>query len=349
MNLKQLSQTLGLSQTTVSRALNGYPEVAEATRHRVQQAAARHSYRPNARARGLATGRAMAVGHVIPVSSRHEIVNPIFADFIAGASEAYLRHGLDMVISVVPDDAEETAYRDLASKGSVDGMIVHGPRSQDARVPLLQDIGLPFVVHGRASERAEDYDWVDVNNRRAFERATDFLIDLGHRRIALINGLQVMDFANRRLQGYRQGLGKRGLTVDPDLIQSDEMTEAYGFDSARQMLSLPDPPTAFLSSSMISALGIRRAIEDTGLRMARDISVITHDDELSYLRNGGDIPTFTATRSSVRLAGKLCAERLIRLIENPGLPPQHKLLEAALTVGQSTGPLRRTGALDRSD
>ena len=87
MNLKELARTLGLSQTTVSRALNGYPEVAEATRRRVLRAAREHNYLPNARAKGLATGRAMAVGHVIPVSSRHEIVNPIFADFIAGAGE----------------------------------------------------------------------------------------------------------------------------------------------------------------------------------------------------------------------------------------------------------------------
>lgn len=339
MNLKQLSHTLGLSQTTVSRALNGYPEVAEATRQRVHQAAAKYNYSPNTRARGLATGRAMAVGHVIPVSSRHEIVNPVFADFIAGAGEAYLKHGLDMVISVVPDDAEERAYRTLASKGSVDGIIVHGPRSQDARIALLQEIGLPFVVHGRASGEAADYDWVDVNNRRAFQRATEFLIDLGHARIALINGLEVMDFASRRLGGYRHALETRGLALDPVLIRSDEMTESYGYDSARQMLALAEPPTAFLSSSIITTLGIRRAIEEAGLRLARDISVITHDDDLSYLRNGGDVPTFTATRSSVRLAGRLCAERLIAIIGNPDTAPQQHLLEAALTVGQSTGPV----------
>lgn len=341
MNLKQLSQMLDLSQTTVSRALNGYPEVAEATRQRVQQMAAKHNYRPNTRARGLATGRAMAVGHVIPVSSRHEIVNPVFSDFIAGAGEAYMKHGLDMVISVVPDDAEERAYRELASKGSVDGIIVHGPRSHDRRIALLQDIGLPFVVHGRASGETGNYDWVDVNNRRAFQRATEFLIDLGHTRIALINGLETMDFACRRLNGYCQGLQARGIATDTALIRSDEMTEAYGYDSARQMLVLPRAPTAFLSSSIITTLGIRRAIEDAGLRLARDISVITHDDELSYLRNGGDVPTFTATRSSVRMAGCLCAERLIALIGDPNLAPEQHLLEAELTVGQSTGPAPR--------
>ena len=102
MNLKELALKLGLSPTTVSRALNGYPEVNETTRERVMAAAKRHSYRPNTRAIRLATGRAMAVGHVIPVATRHEIVNPVFADFIAGAGETYSRNDYDMLLVCGP-------------------------------------------------------------------------------------------------------------------------------------------------------------------------------------------------------------------------------------------------------
>ena len=343
MNLKELSQVLGLSQTTISRALNGYPEVAEETRRKVLKAAADHNYAPNARAKSLATGRAMSVGHVIPVSARHEMVNPIFADFIAGAGEAYMEHGYDMVLSLVPDKSEESAYRQLYARGSVDGIIVHGPRMDDNRIALLRQIGLPFVVHGRMTRQPDDdgYDWVDVNNLRAFRRATEFLLDLGHRRIAPINGLTSMDFAMRRQQGYDEALTERGGDIDPALIRSGEMTEAYGFGAASQMLDSDRPPTAFLSSSVIVAMGIRRAVEARGLQLARDISVITHDDDLSYLSNGGDVPIFTATRSSVREAGRLCAERLLELIRTPGLAPRQTLLEAELTVGQSTGPAPR--------
>jgi LacI family transcriptional regulator len=146
-----LASKLGLSPTTVSRALNGYPEVNEATRERVMAAAKRHNYRPNTRAIRLATGRAMAVGHVIPIATRHEIVNPVFADFIAGAGEIYSRAGYDMVLSVVPDEDEERTYRDLHARGTVDGIIVHAPRMNDPRMPLLTSIGFPFVVHGRAT------------------------------------------------------------------------------------------------------------------------------------------------------------------------------------------------------
>ncbi len=342
MNLKELASKLGLSPTTVSRALNGYPEVNEATRERVMAAARRHNYRPNARAIRLATGRAMAIGHVITVSTKHEIVNPVFADFIAGAGETYSRAGYDMVLSVVNDADEGRAYRELKSRGTVDGIIVHAPRANDPRIALLHEIGIPFVVHGRATGAAEPYSWLDVNNRRAFHRAADFLLDLGHRRIALINGLEFMDFAIRRRTGYEDALTGRGLIPDPGLMQSEEMTESYGFRSAQALLAQEDPPTAFLVSSLIIAIGVRRAVEDLGMKLGRDISLVTHDDELSYLKNGEDVPIFTATRSSVREAGRQAAAMLLAQIAAPDQPPQSRLFEAQLMVGRSTGPARQS-------
>ncbi len=338
MNLKELAIKLGLSPTTVSRALNGYPEVNDATRDRVMAAAKRHNYRPNARAIRLATGRAMAVGHIFPVATKNEIMNPIFADFIAGAGEVYSANGYDMLLSVVADDSEEAAYRDLKSRGAVDGVIIHAVRAEDPRIAALREIGMPFVTHGRATGLVNDYNWVDVNNRRAFLRATEFLLDLGHRRIALVNGMENMAFAARRRIGYLDALGERGLPADPALMTSGEMTELSGFNAASRMLDQPDPPTAFVTSSMLSGMGVRRAIEARGLRMGRDVSVIIFDDELSYLKNGDGLPIFTATRSSVREAGRYAAEMLLDLIANPHQPPRQRLLEADLILGQSTGP-----------
>ncbi|SFS12222.1 substrate-binding domain-containing protein [Yoonia litorea] len=341
MNLKELSKNLGLSQTTVSRALNGYPEVSDATRLRVQEAAKAHNYSPSNRAKGLATGRALAIGHVIPVSNRHEMVNPIFGDFIAGAGETYSRRGYEMVLSVVDDENEHKVYESLSSRRAVDGVVVHGPRMGDSRIAHLQKIGLPFAVHGRASGLDSTYTWLDVNNRRAFERATNFLIDLGHRRIAIINGLEVMDFAYRRREGYKSALGANDLPIDPKIMRSGEMTEVFGYESARDMLDDDDAPTAFVCSSLVCALGARRAIEERGLVMGKDVSIVTHDDALSYLQNGRDVPIFTATRSSVREAGRRLAQMLLDQIANPQSPPQQELLEAELMVGSSTGPAPR--------
>jgi len=338
MNLKELSELLGLSQTTVSRALNGYPEVSEKTRKKVEAAAKQHNYTPNTRARGLATGRNHAVGHVIPLSTEHE-VNPVFTDFIAGASEVYSRENYDMHLTVVPDASESDAYRKIAAKGSVDGVIVHGPKDDDPRIKLLREIGMPFVVHGRSGSTDEQqYSWVDMNNTRAFERATQFLLDLGHRRIGLLNGLETMDFAAKRRLGYRAALEQAGVSEDNALCYSSEMTEEYGFSATTKMLALESPPTALLASSIIVGFGVRRALDAADLKIGKDVSLIIHDDDLSYLRNGNSEPIYTATRSSVRQAGRICAEILMDMIVNPNRPAQHVLLDAELIIGHTTGP-----------
>lgn len=338
MNLKELSKLLNLSQTTVSRALNGYPEVSEATRKRVVKAAEANFYSPNARAQGLAMGRSRCIGHVISVRDSGEMVNPIFGDFMAGAGETYAAHGYEMMLTRVDEQDEDEAYRSLKARGAVDGVIIHAPRQQDARLPLLDELGLPFVVHGRASGSNTDYSWLDVNNRRAFENATKYLIDLGHARVALINGDEQLDFAMRRRMGFEAALQSNGLALDPALMASHDMTEGNGYASATAMLDTPAPPTAFMVSSIISALGVRRAVEERGLRVGTDISIVTFDDCLSYLRIGAETPVFTAVQSSVREAGAALAQMLIDRIQNPDAPPTHRLWETEFVVGSSTGP-----------
>ncbi|MEM7642709.1 MAG: substrate-binding domain-containing protein [Pseudomonadota bacterium] len=338
MNLKELSDLLGLSTTTVSRALGGYPEVGAETRRRVRAAAAEHGYRPNRRAAALATGRSMAIGHVIPTNQGNEMVNPVFADFIAGAGEVYAQAGYDMTMSVVSDGDEAMAYRQLAMDRGVDGMIVHGPREHDSRLDLLRETGTPFVVHGRFPGSEPDYDFVDVDNARAFRRATDLLLDLGHRRIGLLNGPVHMDFARRRLDGFVSAHDARGLSVDRASIRHSEMSEQAGYDAARRLLAAPRPPTAFVVSSLIMALGGRRAVQDGGLTVGRDVSIVTHDDMLSYLTNGGDVPIFTATRSSVRAAGRRCAEILLARVAAPDDGPMQEVWKSDLVLGASTGP-----------
>ena len=337
MRLKDLAAALELSPTTVSRALGGYPEVSEATRRRVQEAAERLGYRPDGRAQGLATGRSRAIGHVIAAGDRHEMVNPVFADFVAGAGIAYAAQGYEMLMKVVPDAAEERAYRDLALARKVDGFIVHAPKVDDRRIDLLSELGLPFVVHGRASAATRGYSWVDVNNVSALRRATRHLIDLGHRRIGFLNGVETQDFAVRRRRGYEAALAEAGLPVDPELMRAAEMTEGYGYREASALLSRMPAPTAIVTASLIVAMGARRAIEEAGAVLGRDVSVLTFDDELSYLGAPG-VPVFSGARSSVREAGRLCAQMLLALVDDPASGPRTHLLEAELTLGTSTGP-----------
>jgi LacI family transcriptional regulator len=343
ITLKQFAARLGLSPTTVSRALGGYPEVREATRLRVARAAEEVGYRPNRRAAALATGRAMAIGHVVPASFGHERVNPVFGDFTAGAAEVYAREGYDMVMSMPPDGRELDAYRALAGAGSVDGLIVHSPRAGDARLALLDRIGLPYVVHGRMpADQPATYPFVDIDNRRSTMRLVAHLTGLGHRDIALVNGLEHMDFAMRRRDGFERALRGAGLAPVEARMAAGAMTERHGHAAAAAMLDAAAPPTAFVVCSLIAAIGVRRALEERGLRMGADVSVAIHDDDLSYLGNGDpddpDGPVFTCMRSSIRAAGRRCAEILLERIGSPAAPPVQEVWECALIVGRSTAP-----------
>ncbi|MCR4268333.1 LacI family DNA-binding transcriptional regulator [Nitratireductor sp. ZSWI3] len=345
VNLKTLSETLGLSQTTVSRALNGFPEVAEKTRARVIEAAQRLNYRPSPSAASLATGKSRLIGHVVSLSE-HIMINPHFADFIAGAGETYAQAGYDILLRLAPLEEQVRIYSNLAQDQRVDGVVVHGPQTSDSRIGILNSLGLPFVVHGRCDEEGSDYSWMDVNNRRAFHRAAKFLLDLGHRRIALVNGLEAMNFAHRRRQGYEIALEEAGIAVDPALLHSEDMVEPYGYRATREMMDLDDPPTAVLVASVLPALGVTRALSDLGLRPGDDVSIIAFDDCLSFLqsgyRGGGrEIPYFTAMRSSIREAGKRVAQMLLDRIENPDAPLESELWEADFVIGQTTAPPRR--------
>ena len=339
MRLKELADHLGLSQTTVSRALNGYPEVSEETRKRVIKAAQAAHYMPSGRAKSLATGRTMTIGHVIPVSTKHEMVNPVFGDFIAGAGEVYAARGYEMLLNLVSDDDELRVYRDMHARAQVDGIVVHAPRMDDPRIGLLRDLHLPFVVHGRASHAIEPYSWVDVPNSRAFEEATEHLISLGHRRIALINGPEELDFAHRRREGFLSAIERAGAPVSPDWMRSADMTENYGYDAARAMLGASPAPTAFVVASIITALGVRRAVQDAGKTLGKDVSLVAFDDTLSYLRNDDEAGAiFTAMRSSVRAAGRRVAHMLLDRVQAPDAACETEMMETVFVQGRSTGP-----------
>jgi LacI family transcriptional regulator len=338
INLKKLSEMLGLSQTTVSRALNGFPEVSEKTRKRVQEAANALNYRPSPSAASLATGKTRSIGHVIPVSE-HRMINPHFSDFLAGASEIYAAAGYDMLLRMANAGEEEDIYRDFASRRRVDGVVVHGPKTIEPRIDLLKSIDLPFVVHGRSGADANSYSWLDVNNREAFRKGTELLIKQGHANIALINGLESMNFAKRRRAGFEAALEANKIAVDQRHICSADMTETYGHDATLAQLKLSSPPTAIMYASILPAMGGIRALNELGLQPGKDIAIITYDDELSFLQSpdGTDTPPFfTAISSSIQAAGKRVAEMLLQQIDNPMQNPINELWEAEIVHGKTT-------------
>jgi LacI family transcriptional regulator len=338
VNLKELAKHLSLSQTTVSRALNGYPEVNERTRQRVLQAVQATGYRPNRAAQRLATGKAGSIGVIMPSSPGRD-TDLHFSEFLSGLGEVCVSEDILLVVHPSRPEDEEATFRKLAASGSVDAIFLAYTRRNDTRIDLLKSLKLPFVVHGRAaSDGPHDYPLLDIDNHGAFRDAADLLLQLGHRRIALLNGPDYLTFAIARRAGLEEALKSRHLSLNPAHCQEFAMTEENGYRGMVRCLETEEPPTAVLCSSMLLALGAVRAINQRGLKVGRDISLIAHDDVFPYLKPENFTTPLTTTRSSIRAAGARIGERLIDAVARSTLDQQQEVWPVELIMRASTGP-----------
>ncbi len=337
VNLKQLSQLLGLSQTTVSRALNGYPEVNAETRRRVLEAVRETGYRPNRAAQRLATGRAGSIGLVMPTADGIES-DVHFGEFLAGLGDEAVKHDFHFVINPSHPEDEAATCRRLVASGNVDGLFLAYMREKDPRIAMMKSLKMPFVVHGRSIGIPTDYPFLDIDNTGAFYDAARLLVQLGHRHFALINGAGYLAFAIRRKKGVVRALTENGLELREECVHHSQMTDEHGFRAMERFLQLETPPTAVLCSSTVLALGAVRAINQAGLKLGTDISLIAHDDVLPMLKPENFMVPLTTTRSSLRAAGQRIARRLIAGILQIETLPQQELWKTDLIVRASTGP-----------
>jgi LacI family transcriptional regulator len=334
MNLKEFAKSIGMSQTTVSRALSGYPEVKAETRQRILKLAQELGYHPNRSAAGLATGRAGAVGMVVREARGFD---PNTTEFMAGLGSRLETRQIDILITVVEDrEAELTAYQRLAASKRVDAVILHTPTVDDERMDFLSKLNMPFVLHGRGTENGS-FPWIDIDNP-AIYRATSYLLDIGHKRIAMINGNKGDIFAEHRDQGYRKALKERGISPHEDMITHGVFTDDVGYRSMQDFLSLPEPPTAVLAGSMMTALGVMRAVRSAGLTLGRDISLIAHDDVFNYINADNMVPTVSTTRSSMREAGVRIGDILLQMLAGRDVASHSEVWPVELVLRESTAP-----------
>jgi LacI family transcriptional regulator len=337
MKLKELAEHLGLSQTTVSRALNGYPEVKQSTRDLVNETASRLGYRPNANARRLATGRAGAIGIVLRGSDEF---GPHMNEFLGGLGGRLAEDEVDILLSTVDTYQDElAAYRRAAASKKVDAFVLHSPKERDERVELLLELNIPFILHGRTNS-ARPHAWLDIDNQGAVERATLHLLDLGHRRIALLNGVKGRTFAEHREAGFRAAHVARGVMVETSLISNTMFTDEVAFRLSQSMLEQRPRPTAFLAGSMMTALGVFRAIRQAGLELGEDVSMIAHDDVFPYLNADNMYPTMSTTRSSIRAAGVRIGELSLQMLAGKPAGTIHELWPVDLVLRQSSAPAK---------
>ena len=335
MNLKEFAAAIGMSQTTVSRALSGYPEVKQETRQKILKLADELGYHPNRAAAGLATGRAGAVGIVMREGSNFD---PNTTEFLAGLGTGLEAGQLDILITVVKTrEAELSAYRRLVGSKRVDAVILHTPRIDDERMDFLARLKIPFIVHGRGEEGA-GYPWLDIDNEGATYNATRHLMALGHRRIGLINGERGQIFAEHRFLGFERALSEGGIAVDERTVAHGAFIDDVGYRAMLDFLDLDRPPTAVITGSMVTTLGVMRAVRSRGLRLGEDVSLIAHDDVFNYINADNMVPTVSTMRSSMREAGHRIGEILFDMLAGRDYSAHSEIWPVELVLRQSTNP-----------
>jgi LacI family transcriptional regulator len=332
VSLRAIARQLGLSVTTVSRALGGFPEVGAATRARVMAEAERIDYRPNQLARRLRHGRSEAVGLVLPAEAG-QFDDPFFLHLLAAVGPPLQRAGLDLLVMTARPGAEELrAYRHLIEGRRVDGILLARTRRGDARIRYLLDRGAPFVAHGRCEE-TRPYAFVDIDGAAACQAATERLIGFGHRCIGMINASPHYMFAHYRERGWRAALVAAGLPPGP--IRHAEPSEEVGFTLMHALLGEPAPPTAVLCATDRLAIGALHAVSQAGLRAGRDVSLIGYDDLPMAACTD---PPLTTIQQSIDRAGERMVEMLTALLDGAEPAALTEVWPARLIPRASDGP-----------
>lgn len=311
--LKTIGERLGLSVTTVSRALNGFPEVGEETRSRVVAMARSLNYRPNQLARKLVSGRSGMVGLLLHTPQQLEFYGHFF-EIVSNLSASLFTRDVDLVLNVCPDGDVMGLYHRMIDRGAMDGFIITGPEADDPRIDLLLERDLPFVVHG-TNERSSDYAFFDIDNHGVGYRSAAVLAGFKHRRIAIINGPENLSFSRQRLQGFVQALAERDIALPLAYVQHGDASEGFGAAAMAELLATDGlGPTAVVCTNTLVASGALTTLGDLGLSVPGDVSVIAHDDALPQLSSARFRPALTVTRAPLREASETLAEFLVRRI-----------------------------------
>ncbi|MEX3791267.1 substrate-binding domain-containing protein [Paraburkholderia sp. BR14374] len=334
MTLKDLAHQLGMSRTTVSRALNGYPEVSERTRARVIAAAASVGYRPNPVARHLATGRAHAIGIIYPLIA-HDPGDPYFLEVVSGMNMALEHADMDLIIVSDSSTDELRPYERMSEKRRVDGMVVARTKLNDPRLQYLANVRIPFVAYGR-SLMPGPYAWVDFDTEAGVRQAVERLVSLGHRRIALLNGPSELHFVAQARKGHVAAMAAAGLPVDAQYMVEGPLNRGGGYEAMTHLLSCNPRPTAVIVDNPACGAGAVRALVDARVRVGSEMSIIINDGLLPDTLMGYK---FTALQSAVpHEVGATIIELMLAVLN--GEPPRRLqvLWRPRLEIGNSDGP-----------
>jgi DNA-binding LacI/PurR family transcriptional regulator len=328
--IRDVARLAGVGIATVSRVLNGSPSVSEETRARVLQAIEQLHFTPNPLARRLSTGRTLTIGVIVPYFTL-----PDFVKRLQGVQHALLESEYDLVLFNVESPGQrDKVFHDLNRQTRVDGLLILSLGVLDLHLEGFRQAGTPLVLidshHANAHRVYSDH----VAGGRL---ATQHLLELGHRKIALVSD----DLENpyhfaatlERYEGYRAALAESGLAFRLEYHASGSHGREAARELGRQLLQLPDPPTAVFAATDTQAIGVLEAARQLGVRVPGGLSVIGYNDirEAEYLN-------LTTIHQPLFESGVKGVELLLEAIESELAEPVALQLPLELVVRQTTAP-----------
>ncbi len=327
-SLSDIAEQAGVSISTVSKVANGQPDVAAATRKRVEMLLAESSYVPPKRRRSAPHDRITFLTRTMN--------SPLTLDVLRGAAAEAQTSDLDLVISVHPDDMDLKWIDDLGGRART-AVVAVRPTLNEAQRARFRLLGIPLIVVDPYTPPDNVSYSVGATNWAGGLEATEHLIAAGHRRIGMLTGVADTQSSLARQHGYLAALGARGIQADPDLIRHGEFSYDSGLADGTSLLTLPAPPTAIFAASDFQAAGVIEAARRQGVRVPEDLSVIGFDDQIVARMTA---PQLTSVRQPSEEMGKHAVRIARQLLLGEEPMARHTELATTLVVRDSVGEPR---------
>ncbi len=331
ITIHDVAKESGVSYSTVSRVLNGFEFVKEETRVKVLAAAEKLGYVANMQARSLAGGKTRVIGLLVP-----GLDNGYIGEIVRGIDEEIVKFNYDLMLYTTRRrTGSEAHYVKAISNGLTDGIILIVPLLEREYLVSLREHNFPYVVVDQVDPQFHS-SVVDATNWQGAYDATQYLIELGHHRIGFIKGLQAIQSADDRLAGYKAALADHNLFFDETLVIEGDFFTTGGYAAVRQFLARTPYPTAIFASNDLMALGAMQALQEQGLNIPGDISLVGFDDipQASLVH-----PRLTTVRQPLEQMGRIAVNLLIEQIENADLTPRRVTLATRFVERESCRPI----------
>jgi LacI family transcriptional regulator len=316
LTIKEIAKMANVTTTTVSRVINNKPDVKPETRELITRLIKKYNFQPNVFAKGISSQKSNCIALVIPHKESFILMNPFYSEFIRGISSEFNKRGYFLLFCYVNQkdcqNTEEYLVNIFIQK-RVDGFILLTPSQSSGKiVDSLKKAGAPFVLTCKMIGQLSDFVYVDSDNYQGARLATEHLIALGHRKIALINGTEILKSSEERFESYYETLLKHNIPFDDSLVKTGGSTLESGYVAMNELLNSKNRPTAVFIVADVMAMGAIRAIWEGKLRIPEDISIVGFDDipEAEYMN-----PPLTTIRQPTFDKGKKAANLIIRLLD----------------------------------